>query len=201
MFCPKCGAEIEDTMKVCPKCGNAIESRVSEHVSTNDANTTAAPVPPATAAPVPPATAAPVPPASAAAAGAPEPPAGTASAAAAGAQQIPPAGSAPIPPVNGQQQSAYSATQPTPAQVVTNKSRVTAGILGIFLGGLGIHKFYLGYNTAGIIMLVIWLFGYLLGGIPTGIIGIIGLIEGIMYLTKSDRDFYEIYVAHKKEWF
>lgn len=199
MFCPKCGAEIEDTMKVCPKCGNAIESRVSEHVSANDANTAAAPVPPATAAPEPPcgaATAAPEPPTTAA----PESPAGTASAAA-GAQQIPPAGSAPIPPVNGQQQSAYSATQPTPAQVVTNKSRVTAGILGIFLGGLGIHKFYLGYNTAGIIMLVIWLFGYLLGGIPTGIIGIIGLIEGIVYLTKSDRDFYDIYVAHKKEWF
>ena len=58
------------------------------------------------------------------------------------------------------------------------KSKVVAGLLGIFLGGLGIHKFYLGKAFQGIIYLVFcW----------TYIPAIIGFIEGIIYLTKSDE--------------
>jgi TM2 domain-containing membrane protein YozV len=74
---------------------------------------------------------------------------------------------------------------------VGNKKMV-AGILGILLGSLGAHKFYLGMTTPGIIQL-------LLG--CTGIGGLIGLIEGIMYLTKSDADFYQQYIVEKKGWF
>ena len=83
-----------------------------------------------------------------------------------------------------------------------SKSRVTAGLLGIFLGGLGIHKFYLGYNRAGIIMILVSFAGGLLTwGLAALAAGAVGLIEGIVYLTKSDADFERIYVAGRKEWF
>ncbi len=72
--------------------------------------------------------------------------------------------------------------------------KVVAGILGILLGGLGIHKFYLGYTKEGIIQLVI-------GVVTCGIGGVIGLIEGIIYLTKSDEEFVATYVTGKKGWF
>jgi len=70
---------------------------------------------------------------------------------------------------------------------------MVAGLLGIFLGGWGVHKFYLGYTTPGIIQIVITLL--------TCVGSVIGLIEGIIYLTKSDEDFYNTYIRGKKEWF
>lgn len=86
------------------------------------------------------------------------------------------------------------------------KSKVAAGLLGIFLGGLGIHKFYLGYNTAGIIMLATTIVSSCLALAVVGLFtvwipGTIGLIEGIIYLTKSDSEFYNCYVTRKREWF
>ena len=72
--------------------------------------------------------------------------------------------------------------------------RVTAGVLGIVLGGLGVHKFYLGYTTPGVIQLVA-------GFLTCGAAGVIGLAEGIIYLTKTDDEFYETYQAGTKEWF
>lgn len=72
--------------------------------------------------------------------------------------------------------------------------RTTAGILGILLGGLGLHKFVLGYTNAGIIQIVISIF-------TCGVGSVVGLIEGIMYLTKSDAEFYWTYVVGRKEWF
>jgi TM2 domain-containing membrane protein YozV len=77
----------------------------------------------------------------------------------------------------------------------TSNQRITAGLLAIFFGWLGIHKFYLGYNTAGIIMIVVSIFTC------GSIMSIIGLIEGIIYLTKTDEQFNATYVAGKKEWF
>jgi len=76
--------------------------------------------------------------------------------------------------------------------------KLAAGILGILVGGLGIHKFVLGYTTEGLIML--------LGTILTcGIAGIvftpIGLVEGILYLVKSDEEFVKTYVQNKRGWF
>jgi TM2 domain-containing membrane protein YozV len=84
---------------------------------------------------------------------------------------------------------------------VGRKSKIAAGLLAIFLGGLGIHKFYIGATGAGVIMLLIWLFGWILLGIPTAILSIIALIEGVIYLTKSDEDFYQTYEVGKKAWF
>ncbi|CAN1508660.1 XynA Predicted membrane protein [Fimbriimonadaceae bacterium] len=72
------------------------------------------------------------------------------------------------------------------------EKKIPAGILAILLGGLGIHKFYLGYTTAGIIQLLLGL---------CGVGSIIGLVEGIIYLTKTDEDFAATYVYNKKEWF
>ncbi len=76
-----------------------------------------------------------------------------------------------------------------------SNKKITAGVLAILLGSLGIHKFYLGYNTPGIIMLV--LFFVSCGSIS----GIIGLIEGIIYLTKTDEEFTATYVTGQKPWF
>ncbi|MHB1147919.1 MAG: TM2 domain-containing protein [Lutibacter sp.] len=72
--------------------------------------------------------------------------------------------------------------------------RVLAGVLGILLGVFGIHKFVLGYTTAGIIQIIISV-------ISCGILGIIPFIEGIIYLTKSDEEFIYTYQTNKKEWF
>ena len=77
-------------------------------------------------------------------------------------------------------------------------NKIAAGICGILLGSLGIHKFILGYTGAGIIMLLVTV---LTCGIAGVVIHLIGLIEGIIYLTKSDAEFVRIYVDGRKEWF
>ena len=79
--------------------------------------------------------------------------------------------------------------------------KMIAGILAILLGAFGVHKFYLGYTVPGVIMLVIGLLGFVLCGFPTMAVGIVGLIEGILYLTKTDSEFVKTYVVGKKEWF
>ncbi len=92
------------------------------------------------------------------------------------------------------------------AQAFASK-KIAAGICGILLGGFGVHKFVLGFNGAGIIMLSVWMVG-MLGGmclvfpiLGSMAMGIIGLVEGIIYLTKSDEEFYQTYSVQKKEWF
>ncbi len=74
------------------------------------------------------------------------------------------------------------------------EKKIAAGICGILLGALGIHKFILGYTKEGVIQLII-------GVVTCGFGGIIGLIEGIIYLTKSDEEFVKTYVENKKGWF
>lgn len=83
----------------------------------------------------------------------------------------------------------------------SEKSKIAAGIFAILLGGLGIHKFYLGYKAPGIILLLITCFGWLLLFIPNIVVSIIVVIEGIIYLTKSDEEFQRIYVIEKKQMF
>lgn len=99
----------------------------------------------------------------------------------------------------GYQQPQYQ--QGASGQIGT-KNKIAAGLLGIFLGSLGIHKFYLGYTQAGLIMLLVTLIaGILTLGVAALVMSIIGLIEGIMYLTKSDWDFYQTYEVGQKQWF
>ena len=67
------------------------------------------------------------------------------------------------------------------------KSKIAAGLLGIFLGSFGIHNFYLGYTQKAIIQLVLTIVGLLLSCIVIGVFFVMatsiwGLIEGIMIL-------------------
>lgn len=72
--------------------------------------------------------------------------------------------------------------------------KILAGVLALLLGTLGVHKFILGYNKEGIIQLIATF-------ITCGIAGIIPFIEGIIYLTKTDEEFYNTYQVGKKGWF
>ena len=73
------------------------------------------------------------------------------------------------------------------------EKKIAAGICGILLGWLGVHKFILGYTKEGIIQILL--------SFVCGIGAIIGIIEGIIYLTKSDEEFVATYVQNKKGWF
>ena len=110
------------------------------------------------------------------------------------------------------------------------KSKIAAALLALFLGALGVHKFYLGKTKAGVIHLLLTVGGGILlvigcgaalagamsgggGGAAFGMIlavigflayivnGPICLAEFIIYLTKSDEDFHRIYVVGDKSWF
>ncbi|MDM9630199.1 NINE protein [Robiginitalea sp. M39] len=84
--------------------------------------------------------------------------------------------------------------------------KILAGVLAIVLGWAGIHKFILGYQKEGVIMLVISIIGMVLSCVGIGVFLIwatclVGLVEGIIYLTKSDEDFYNTYQVGRKPWF
>ncbi len=102
---------------------------------------------------------------------------------------------APPPPL-GPPPSAPPAYDPVASARASAK--IPAGVCGILLGSFGIHKFILGYTGAGLIMLLVTLLTCFLA---SPIIHIIGLIEGIIYLAKSDQDFVRTYVDNRREWF
>ncbi len=84
--------------------------------------------------------------------------------------------------------------------------KILAGILAILLGSLGVHKFILGYQKEGFILLGVTIASFVLSCVGIGLLflwipSIIGLVEGIIYLTKSDDEFYNTYQANKKPWF
>lgn len=74
------------------------------------------------------------------------------------------------------------------------EKKIVAGIFGILLGGLGIHKFILGYILEGILQIVITV-------LTCGMGSILGFIEGIIYLTKTDDEFVQTYIKNKRGWF
>ena len=74
------------------------------------------------------------------------------------------------------------------------KKKLIAGILAICLGAWGVHKFYLGYTKAAVIQLILGL-----TCVGTTITSIVGIIEGVMYLTKSDEEFESVYVNGDKD--
>jgi TM2 domain-containing membrane protein YozV len=90
----------------------------------------------------------------------------------------------------------YQASQDWQARGANKK--LAAGICGILLGTFGVHKFILGYQTEGIIMLLVSLLSC---GMLAIVMQIIGIVEGIMYLTKSDEEFVRTYVEGRKGWF
>lgn len=85
--------------------------------------------------------------------------------------------------------------------VTTDNTKIIAALLAFFLGAFGIHKFYLGCTTAGVIMLVVFLLGFVILGLPSAVIAIIALIEAILYIIKSNEEFEKIYVENQRCWF
>ena len=79
-----------------------------------------------------------------------------------------------------------------------NSKKLAAGLLGIFLGALGIHKFILGYTNAGLTMLLVTILTCGFGGM---VMGVIGLVEGIIYLTMTPEQFKTLYIDAQKQWF
>ncbi|HSB28229.1 MAG TPA: NINE protein [Pyrinomonadaceae bacterium] len=76
--------------------------------------------------------------------------------------------------------------------------KIAAGVVAILIGSLGIHKFMLGYTTEGVIMLCVTVLSCGILGI---IMHVIAIVEGIIYLTKSDEEFVSTYIQSKKGWF
>jgi len=102
----------------------------------------------------------------------------------------------------GQPQQPYYQQQPYASVARTDKDRVVAGVLGILLGSLGIHKFYLGYRNEGLIMLLVSIIGGCITfGIAPAAMAVIGIVEGVIYLMKSQPEFEQIYVFARKGWF
>ena len=86
-------------------------------------------------------------------------------------QQVPPSGGYPTPT------SAYPGYgYPYPVDPYA-KSRTVAGVLGILLGGLGVHRFYLGFLGIGLAQIAVTIFTF-------GVGALWGFIEGILYLTQ-----------------
>ena len=99
-----------------------------------------------------------------------------------------------------------------PPQIVTHgpnpraSNKIAAGICGILLGCLGVHKFILGYTGAGLIMLLVSILAPIVTCFTFGTVGpivmaIIGIVEGIIYLCKTDEEFVRVYMDGRKEWF
>ena len=103
-------------------------------------------------------------------------------------------------------QTGYQPIQPPGAMYQTGgdwqargaNKKVAAGICGILVGTFGVHKFILGYQTEGVIMLLV---SILSCGMLAIVMQIIGIVEGIMYLTKSDEELVRTYVEGRKGWF
>lgn len=95
----------------------------------------------------------------------------------------------------GQQQTGYDQqayrqmpnyqTTPQPAYGGQQKSKLAAGLFGIFLGALGVHNFYLGFTGKAIAQLLLSLIGWLLFGLGPVVVGIWGLVEGILILCST----------------
>jgi len=83
---------------------------------------------------------------------------------------------------------------PNGAAPQQESKRVLCGVMGILFGGIGIHRFILGDVTGGILRIVITVLTCSAGSI-------IGFIEGIIYLTKSDAEFVQTYQVQKRGWF
>ena len=94
------------------------------------------------------------------------------------------------------------AQQATVVSASGSDKKLVAGLLAIFLGSLGIHKFYLGYNTEGVIMLLLAVpAAFFTCGISLGVVHVIAIIEGILYLTRGDAEFVQTYIQGRRGWF
>jgi TM2 domain-containing membrane protein YozV len=98
-----------------------------------------------------------------------------------------------VPPIPPSQMGYASAPGHRPGS-----KRVLAGVMAIIFGSLGIHKFIMGYVGAGMVYLLITVLSI---GIAAPIMHILAVVEGIIYLCKSDQEFDQMYVVGRKAWF
>jgi len=102
----------------------------------------------------------------------------------------------------------FTQLPPSPQPPVENK-KLVVGLCALMVGTFGVHKFILGYTTEGIIylllnLLIIPVLGVITCGFGFGLYAVTGgiaMVEGIIYLTKTDEDFYQTYQVNKKAWF
>lgn len=91
--------------------------------------------------------------------------------------------------------------EPYKHEIVNNK-KIAAGVLAILLGPLGVHKFVLGYIGEGVLVIIgSILITVFTCGMGARIPFLLTLIEGIVYLTKTDEEFYRTYQLNKRPWF
>ena len=79
-----------------------------------------------------------------------------------------------------------------------SNKKLAVGMAAIFLGAFGVHKFILGYTRAGVIMLVV---SVLTCGLGAFVMGVIGVVEGIIYLSKTPEEFALTYMQVERPWF
>jgi len=104
-------------------------------------------------------------------------------------------------PENGKAKEIYRAASSNDSPLSGDKNKIVAGLLALFLGVFGIHKFYLGKAKAGVIMLLTFVLGFILLGVPSTVIAIIAFIEAIIYFLKPEDAFQREYVDGDKAWF
>ena len=91
---------------------------------------------------------------------------------------------------------------PAPTYIAPTKDHIAAGVLAILFGALGIHKFYMGLPNAGFITLGISVIGGIVSfGSAAFVMQLIGIVEGIIYLVKSQDDFEKTYITGRRSWF
>lgn len=115
----------------------------------------------------------------------------------------PPAGQAvPQPPTGQPAPQPTWQVQPHYVAPLASRDHVAAGLLAIFLGVFGVHKFYLGYNVQGFTLLALSIIGGILSfGLIAGVVWIVAIIEGIIYLAKTQSQFERLYISGRREWF
>lgn len=105
-------------------------------------------------------------------------------------------------PMCGVPQPTLTPPPPPPAPIQQDRpistDRITAGIFALVLGCLGVHKFILGYTKQGIILLLVTVVSF---GFLSWATFVVGVIEGIIYLTRTDDEFRATYVVGRKPWF
>ena len=85
-----------------------------------------------------------------------------------------------------------------PVRNIGSEKRIPTVLMAMLAGTFGIHKFFLGYTKVGMFTLFLSLFSCGLGGL---IMLVIGVVEGFIYLNKTDEEFETVYIRGRRPWF